>query len=138
MQALVVGWVRDGHFDTETLVEVVREVPEVELTIHRAIDHVADYGRGWQKILQVEQVTSVLTAGSAAGVEVGMDNILTQAANPRIADLMMIGGGLRLEHIDRLKAAGIRKFHVGSPVRGGSFNNPVDPDLVRVWVEATR
>lgn len=115
---------------------MLHDVPECEITIHRAIDNVADYGAGWKKILQLPQVTSVLTAGSATGVDTGMENLLTQAVDPRIADLMMIGGGLRLEHIDRLKAAGIRKFHVGSPVRGGNFAQPIDVRLVEQWASA--
>ncbi|WP_216404520.1 copper homeostasis protein CutC [Arcanobacterium phocae] len=137
VEALVVGWVRDGQLDTKTLQEVLADVPGCELTIHRAIDNVADYAAGWHQILSLSHVTSVLTAGSAAGVTAGMDNLLSQAVNPQVRELMMVGGGLHLEHLPALKDAGIHKFHVGSAVRGGSFANPIDPLLVESWAVAT-
>lgn len=136
-EALVIGWVRDGIFDHAAVHSFISRVGGCELTIHRAVDNVADYAAGWRAILGLPNVTSVLTAGSSAGVDTGMKNVLAQAADPRIADLMMVGGGLRLEHLPTLKAAGIGKFYVGSAVRD-SFDSPIDPLLVEKWVAAVR
>jgi copper homeostasis protein len=82
-----------------------------------------------------------LTAGSAHGVDAGMDVLLAEAARtdsaePGYAPRIVAGGGLRLEHLTRLAAAGIAAFHIGSAARRGGWDGPVDAALVGRWREA--
>ena len=59
---------------------------------------------------------AVLSAGSARGVEAGMEVLLRRAA-VAAAPLMLVGGGLRRKHVAVLAAAGVDAFHVGAAVR---------------------
>lgn len=106
-------------------------------TFHRAIDAAMDTDRAWSALADAPRLDTVLTAGSARGVEQGLDSLVARAkSDPEAARLIMAGGGLTPEHVPWLVRAGVRKFHVGSRVRqGGSFANPVDPSLVESWRE---
>jgi len=77
----------------------------------------------------------VLTAGSARGVDVGVDVLVRRAVeDPAAAKMIMAGGGLRRKHVAVLAAAGITSFHVGTAVRpDGDWDARVDPALVREW-----
>ena len=56
-------------------------------------------------------VDTVLTAGSALGVEHGQQNLCDLAvADGQVAHLVMAGGGLRAEHVPWLLRAGIRIY----------------------------
>jgi copper homeostasis protein len=101
-------------------------------TFHRAIDHAADRTAGLATIRDLPGVDCVLTAGSPAGVDTGLPVLLAEAAaaaGPRI----LAGGGLRPQHVATLRAAGVDAFHVGSGVRHGGWDSPVDAALVRQW-----
>lgn len=104
-------------------------------TFHRAIDHCLDLGRAWADVQTLPGLTQVLTAGSARGVEQGLDGLVARAkAAPDVARLIMAGGGLAPEHVPWLVRAGVRAFHIGSPARPGrSFKAYVDPELVASW-----
>ena len=114
-------------------------------TFHRAVDHATDRAAALSTIRTLPGVDFVLTAGSPDGVGAGLPTLLTEAetetgagngagagavaAGPRI----LAGGGLRPEHVAPLRAAGVDAFHVGSRVRRGGWDTPVDPALVREW-----
>jgi len=91
--------------------------------------------KAWVQLLGLPGLDQVLTAGSPRGVEHGLDDLIARAkTDPRVADLIMAGGGLRAEHVPWLYRAGIRAFHIGSPARPqGSWKAWVDADLVRSW-----
>lgn len=119
-------------------VEVVTELvggSDLSWTFHRAIDYTLDRTRAWQALLDLPSLDQVLTAGSARGVEHGLDELIERArADERIARLTMAGGGLQAEHVPWLVGAGVRAFHIGSPARpGGSFKAYVDSSLVQTW-----
>lgn len=101
-------------------------------TFHRAIDHAADRTTALATIRELPGVDCVLTAGSPAGIDTGLPILLAEAAaaaGPRI----LAGGGLRPRHVAALRAAGVDAFHVGSGVRRGGWDSPVDAGLVRQW-----
>ncbi|RMB62078.1 copper homeostasis protein CutC [Tessaracoccus antarcticus] len=132
---VVLGFL-NGHAGVD--VEVVSELVgagDWPWTFHRAIDHCLDQDRAWACLLELPRLDQVLTAGSARGVEQGLDDLLIRAkSDARIAQLMMVGGGLKAEHVPWLVRSGVRAFHIGSPARpGGSWKAYVDPDLVRTW-----
>lgn len=131
---IVLGFLADGRLDLTAIETVANQIP---LTCHRAIDHASDYTAAWSDALKLEGLTSVLTAGSASGVETGMGNLLATAS--RYPHLALVGGGLSMSHVPRLKEAGLTSFHVGSAVRPNrSFTEPIDPALVETWASLVR
>lgn len=119
--------------DVETVIELTEGCQR--WTFHRAIDNSLEPDKAWAQLLGLHGLDQVLTAGSPRGVEHGLDDLIARAsADPRVADLMMVGGGLRAEHVPWLYRAGVRAFHIGSPARPqGSWKAWVDADLVRSW-----
>lgn len=132
---VVLGFLNGANrIDLEVVGELVGE-GAFPWTFHRAIDHCLDLGRAWADVVGLPGLTQVLTAGSARGVEHGLDDLVARAkADPRVARLIMAGGGLAAEHVPWLVRAGVRAFHIGSPARpGGSFKAYVDAELVASW-----
>ncbi|MGK2309713.1 copper homeostasis protein CutC [Cutibacterium sp. V947] len=128
-----------GFLDPATGVDV-KTVTELTAgyqhwTFHRAIDNSLEPDKAWAQLLGLPALDQVLTAGSPRGVEHGIDDLIARAkADPRVANLVMAGGGLRAEHVPWLYQAGIRAFHIGSPARPqGSWKAWVNADLVRSW-----
>jgi copper homeostasis protein len=104
-------------------------------TFHRAIDQVLNRARAYRDIQHLPGLDGILTAGSARGVEFGLDDLCREATADRgVARLIVAGGGLRPEDVPWLARAGVRGFHVGTSVRpGGSPKAYVDAGLVRSW-----
>lgn len=123
-----------NRIDREVVAELVGD-GAFPWTFHRAIDHCLDLDRAWADVRTLPGLTQVLTAGSARGVEHGLDELVTRAkADQSVARLIMAGGGLAAEHVPWLVRAGVRAFHIGSPARpGGSFKAYVDAELVTSW-----
>ncbi|MBA2550077.1 MAG: copper homeostasis protein CutC [Nocardioidaceae bacterium] len=125
--------------DLEVDVEVARVVAEAVApapwTFHRAIDATLDRRRSWRRVVELPGIDAVLSAGSPLGVQEGLDELTSAAADPRVCALTMAGGGLRPEHVPWLVRAGISSFHVGAAVRpGGSWSKAyVDTGYVRSW-----
>jgi copper homeostasis protein len=104
-------------------------------TFHRAIDAALDLDKAWRALGELPRLDQVLTAGSARGVEHGLDELVARARqDPWAASVIMAGGGLLPEHVPWLARAGVRAFHLGSAVRPqGSYRAYVDEGLVRSW-----
>lgn len=124
----------DTNIDT-AIMKLLAGTPPCRWTFHRAIDSVLQLRHAWAALLTLPGLDQVLTAGSPRGVEHGLDSLIGLARdNPRAADLIMAGGGLTPEHVLWLVRAGVTAFHIGRPARPlGSYEAPVDADLVRSW-----
>lgn len=135
----VLGWLTDaGTVDVVACQAVIDELDGCRFTFHRALDHSADPLTAWQDAMALGADT-VLAAGSGAGVADGLP-VLRKLAAAQEADglTVMAGGGLRAEHVPGLKADGVRQFHVGSAVRPGGWNYPVEARAVTEWAELIR
>lgn len=128
----------DGLADlaaVRALMDVISAGPgldESRWTFHRAIDRAADRGALRRQLAGVPGLDTYLTAGSAAGVDDGLPVLVDEAhmaAGPRI----MVGGGLRLDHLPALRAAGIDAFHIGGAARASGWDGPVDIASVHQW-----
>jgi copper homeostasis protein len=117
---------------TEALAEGLDGTP---WAFHRAFDQVLNRVRGYRDLLGLPGLDGILTAGSARGMEFGLDELCREATHdPAVARLVIAGGGLRPEDVPWLARAGVRTFHVGRSVRpGGSAKAYVDAGLVRSW-----
>ncbi|MFC4494525.1 copper homeostasis protein CutC [Streptomyces ovatisporus] len=82
-----------------------------------------------------------LTAGSPRGVDAGLGVLCAEAARaaagePGYEAQTLAGGGLRLDHVPALAAAGITAFHIGGAARLDGWDSPVDATRVLDWRKA--
>lgn len=125
----------DLEIDTEVCSHLAASLPGVPWTFHRAVDATLDPRRAWRDLLGMPGLVAVRSAGSPQGLGVGYDDLLaTASADPRIAALLMPGGGLLAEHVPWLVRAGVSMFSLDLQVRpGGSYKSYVDAGHVRSW-----
>jgi copper homeostasis protein len=127
-----------GEVDLDAIESLVPSLGGKPWTFHRAIDHSRDPLSTYRTLttLGASAPDTILTAGSPDGVTAGLPTLhalaeaATDAAPP--GPTLMVGGGLRQEHVPPLTAAGITAFHIGSPARE-SWSTPVDPTRVATW-----
>ena len=132
---MVLGFLNGlGEVDAEVVEELTQD-GDWPWTFHRAVDSVLDLDLAWQALRALPRLDQVLTAGSARGVEHGLDELLARARTDAWAgSVIMAGGGLRPEDVPWLARAGVRAFHIGTAARpGGSYKAYVDEGLVRSW-----
>jgi copper homeostasis protein len=127
----------DGDLDVDAEVcgHLAGRLPGVPWTFHRAIDASLDAERAWARVVDLPGLVAVCSAGSPQGLGVGYDDLLALASRaPRVASLLMPGGGLLGEHVPWFARAGVRAFHLGPQVRpGGTYKAYVDAGHVRSW-----
>lgn len=129
-----------GGLDRDSVEVLLGAVPGCRWTFHRAIDRAADRGELRRQLRGPAGPDTYLTAGSANGVDDGLAVLHEEAARTAAGDpghepQNMIGGGLRLEHVPGLRAAGFDAFHIGGPARSAGWSGPVDARCVRAWRE---
>ncbi|WP_155059031.1 copper homeostasis protein CutC [Streptomyces blattellae] len=133
----VLGFLDAGDgVDLDAVERVLGELDGCRWTFHRAIDHAADRDALRKHIADLPGLDTYLTAGSAAGVDEGLPTLLTEAARagePGYEQQLMVGGGLRLDHVPQLRAAGIDAFHIGGAARPEGWTSPVSAEAVREW-----
>jgi len=125
-----------GELDLGAVERVVEALGGCRWTFHRAIDHAADRDALRKQLADLPGLDTYLTAGSAAGVDAGLAVLLAEAARagePGYEQQLLVGGGLRLDHVPRLRAAGIDAFHIGGAARPHGWEAPVAADAVREW-----
>ncbi|MGI5398169.1 copper homeostasis protein CutC [Streptomyces sp. CA-135486] len=126
----------DGSPDLVTVERLVAELDGCRWTFHRAIDRAADRDALRKQLADLPGLDTYLTAGSAAGVDDGLPTLLAEAARrgePAYEPRILVGGGLRLEHVAVLRSAGIDGFHIGGAARPGGWGEPVDAGAVAEW-----
>ncbi|WP_406152488.1 copper homeostasis protein CutC [Streptomyces anulatus] len=129
----------DGHADLVAVERLVAELDGCRWTFHRAIDRAADRAALRKQLADLPGLDTFLTAGSPAGVDAGIPVLLAEAARtgePGYQAQVLVGGGLHLRHLPRLRAAGIDAVHIGGAARPGGWSAPVDAAAVREWREA--
>ncbi len=106
---------------------------ESRWTFHRAIDRAADRDVLRQQLAGLPGLDTYLTAGSAAGVDDGLPVLVDEAARGAGGPRIMVGGGLRLDHLPALRAARIDAFHIGGAARPSGWDGPVGTASVHQW-----
>ncbi|MFE0133454.1 copper homeostasis protein CutC [Streptomyces sp. NPDC059037] len=125
-----------GGPDLAAVETVVGALDGCRWTFHRAIDRAADRDALRKQLADLPGLDTYLTAGSAAGVDEGLTTLLTEAARsgePGYEQQILVGGGLRLDHLPRLKAAGVDAFHIGGASRPDGWSAPVSAAAVARW-----
>ncbi|MFG2820696.1 copper homeostasis protein CutC [Kitasatospora sp. NPDC048365] len=126
----------DGAVDLAATAAVASAVEGCAWTFHRAIDHSADRGDVRAAVAELPGLDTFLTSGAAAGVDAGQEVLageLAKAGDPGYRQRILVGGGLRAEHVPGLRAAGFDAFHIGGAVRDGGWTGAVSPAKVAEW-----
>ncbi|MEU2281970.1 copper homeostasis protein CutC [Streptomyces sp. NPDC013178] len=126
----------EGGVDLTAVEHVVGELDGCRWTFHRAIDHTADRDALRKQLADLPGLDTYLTAGSAAGVDDGLPTLLAEAGRggePGYEPRILVGGGLRLDHVPPLRAAGIDAFHIGGAARPEGWAGPVSAQAVGEW-----
>ncbi|KUN21195.1 copper homeostasis protein CutC [Streptomyces antibioticus] len=129
----------EGGVDLTAVERVVAELDGCPWTFHRAIDHTADRDALRKQLADLPGLDTYLTAGSAEGVETGLPTLLAEAARagePGYEQQVLVGGGLALEHVAQLLAAGVDAFHIGGAARSRGWETPVSAKAVAEWRRA--
>ncbi|MFF9477957.1 copper homeostasis protein CutC [Streptomyces sp. NPDC014733] len=129
----------DGRPDLAAVQALTEVIDGCRWTFHRALDHAADRTALRTALAALTGgPDTFLTAGAATGVADGLAVLLaeharTTAGEPGYAPQVLVGGGLTLEHLPALRAAGVDAFHIGGAARPSGWSAPVDPAAVRRW-----
>ncbi|UOB12074.1 copper homeostasis protein CutC [Streptomyces sp. HP-A2021] len=126
----------DGAVDLAAVERVVGVLDGCPWTFHRAIDRAADRDALRKQLDGMPGLDTYLTAGSAAGVDDGLSVLLAEAARqgePGYEQHLLVGGGLRLDHVPTLLTAGVDGFHIGGAARPEGWEAPVSADAVARW-----
>ncbi|GAB7109231.1 copper homeostasis protein CutC [Streptomyces phaeofaciens JCM 4814] len=129
----------EGGPDLAAVERIVAELDGCPWTFHRALDHSADRNALRKQLDGMPGLDTYLTAGSASGVDEGLPVLLAEAAcggEQGYEQQLLVGGGLRLDHVPALRAAGIDAFHIGGAARPGGWTGPVSAQAVREWRRA--
>jgi copper homeostasis protein len=126
----------EGHPDLVAVERLVAELDGCRWTFHRAIDRAADRDALRKRLADMPGLDTYLTAGSPKGVDEGIGTLLVEAARagePGYEPRILVGGGLRLDHLPELLDAGIDAVHIGGAARPHGWSGPVDVAAVREW-----
>ncbi|OKJ78578.1 copper homeostasis protein CutC [Streptomyces sp. CB02460] len=126
----------DGNPDLVAVERLVAVLDGCRWTFHRAIDRAADRDALRKSLADLPGLDTYLTAGAAAGVDAGIPTLVAEAGRrgePGYEPRILVGGGLRLEHLPALLDAGIDAVHIGGAARPGGWGGPVSADAVREW-----
>ncbi|GAA3488798.1 copper homeostasis protein CutC [Streptomyces cremeus] len=125
-----------GNPDLVTVERLVAELEGCRWTFHRAIDRAADRDAARKQLADLPGLDTYLTAGSAEGVDAGLPTLLAEAGragSPGYAPEILVGGGLRLDHLPVLRSGGINAFHIGGAARPQGWTGAVCADAVGEW-----
>ncbi|GGT76397.1 copper homeostasis protein CutC [Streptomyces coeruleorubidus] len=125
-----------GGVDLAAVERVVGALDGCPWTFHRAIDRAADRDALRKQLDGMPGLDTYLTAGAADGVDDGLPVLLAEAARqgePGYEQHLLVGGGLRLDHVPTLLTAGVDGFHIGGAARPEGWEAPVSADAVARW-----
>jgi copper homeostasis protein len=125
-----------GRADLDAVHALVDVLDGCRWTFHRALDRASDRDAVRLQLAGLPGLDTFLSAGSPQGVGAGLDTLCAEAARegePGYEPRLLVGGGLLLDHVPALRAAGLDAFHVGGAVRPAGWAGPVDVAAVRTW-----
>lgn len=125
-----------GAVDLAAVERVVGVLDGCPWTFHRAIDRAADRDALRKQLDGMPGLDTYLTAGSADGVDDGLPVLLAEAGRsgePGYEQRLLVGGGLRLDHVPTLVKAGVDGFHIGGAARPRGWAEPVSAEAVAKW-----
>ena len=126
-----------GTLDLNAIGAIQGAIAPCPWTLHHAFDHALDARIAWNTASSLSHLDCVLSGGVQGDLGQGLSTLCERAAWQTGNLKWLAGGGLILERIGRLRAAGICNFHVGRAARHGhSWSKPVNPAAIARLKEA--
>ncbi|HEY9369009.1 copper homeostasis protein CutC [Streptomyces sp.] len=139
-EEFVLGFLtEDGQPDLVTVERLLTVIDGCRWTFHRAIDRAADRDGARKLLADLPGLDTYLTAGAPTGVDDGLRTLVAEASHtgePGYEPQILVGGGLRLDHLPTLRTATLTAFHIGGAARPRGWTAPVSTEAVRTWREA--
>jgi copper homeostasis protein len=137
---LVVGYIRDGRLDLDTLSQIQLAAPNLHMTVHHAIEATADPLQALSDLRTFSAVTQVdraLVRGGNGALDDRAKRLLEYKGALGPDRRLLVGGGLTVEMLAPLRrATGLTAFHLGRAVRTPEESwGQVDSTKVRRAVE---
>ena len=135
-EAFVCGFLApDRTIDRAAMEAVLVTIAPYPWTFHRAFDHAADLRAAWETVATLG-ADLILTSGAPADLPAGLADLGARADWQTPTLRWLAGGGLTLDQIPPLRAAGIAQFHAGRAVRADArWDRPIDAGAVRAMRE---
>ena len=100
----------ERHIDETQTSLLMQEAGFMDVTFHKAFDEVADYFEALDTLKELD-IQRILTSGGAATAVEGME-LLDELVGEAGDDLVIMpGGSIRPENIQKLKALGAQEYH---------------------------
>jgi copper homeostasis protein len=114
----VLGFVKDGLVDEDSLQRILSELPGCHVTFHRAIEAVRDAGFAVRHLKQFPQIDRVLTSGPPGSWDTKRQFLQELQAEAAPEIIVVTGGGLDESSLGRLATSErLTEFHVGTAAR---------------------
>lgn len=117
--SLVVGGLTPaGDFDMALLTRLNDALPDVGITVHRALDHARDAETALARMVEEKRLQRVLTSGNVGKAEAGQARLRDWVArySPPV-EVVVAGGVTQLNIMELARATGAAVMHVGSAAR---------------------
>lgn len=118
IDGLVMGFVKDGSLDLDTMGEVLEAAPGLRATMHRAFEHVADPIAAIEQLKRLRQIDRILTSGGAGDWQRRKATLLAWQAIAAPEIRILVGIGLRTSILTQIaQHSNGFEFHVGRAAR---------------------
>lgn len=132
---IVIGTLNEGGaLHRGALEKLLLAAGGLDVTFHRAFDEIADQQEALRQLAAYPQISRVLTAGGTRPAPQSARKIRElRLAGDELGINILGGYGLHADNIaEFVRETGVREVHFGGGVRrGGSFKEPVLPELIR-------
>lgn len=134
IHAFVLGALKpNGRIDTDSLERLLEASGDRPVTFHRAFDEVADQETALATLTRYQQIKWVLTSGGKPSVLEAVGQIIRLIElSKEHAVTIMPGSGLTVPSLPAfIQATRACAVHLGTGVRKGGIDAPIDGTLVR-------
>ena len=118
VDGLVLGFLRNGELDEQTLSKVLSSAPRLNATFHHAFEAAADKQRLIQALKKFPQIDRILAHGGQGDWSEKIERLISYQSIAMPAIRILVGGGLDPSVIKSIRGrSDLNEFHVGSAAR---------------------
>jgi copper homeostasis protein len=131
---------KDGRVDRTSLLPILEEAREMNVTFHRAIDEARNLDEALEDILTLPQVNRILTSGGKSSALDATETIARLMGRLHGTHVKLLAGsGLTANNVtDFIRRTGVGEIHLGRGVRiNMQAAGPIDPRVIREIKRAT-